>query len=205
VAATIAAANLITLQAKHERAVSKQLDIRRQGGHVTTTTCFEDLMAAEKIEGDWRDIVGAALDWGQAHATLEDAVKDLSPELRGRRPEWLAHSPWELLEHLRLAQSDLADFMEKPDYTAPEWPADYWPSSPLPPTSAAWDDCLIAIRADTERIRRITLRPSLDLASRIPWGDGQTYLRTVLVAMLHSSYHVAQIIDARRALGAWKK
>jgi hypothetical protein len=151
----------------------------------------------------WRRIVASSLDWHEAHAPLDDAVKGLAPALRGRRPAGLEHSPWELLEHIRLTQSDLAEFMENPGYSAPEWPRDYWPASPTPPNPSAWDDSIAAIHSDLERIRAIALRRSLDLASAIPWGDGKTYLRTILLAVVHSSYHVAQIIDARRLLGAW--
>src|SRR3546814_12400412 len=47
------------------------------------------------------------LDWGDAHATFDAAVKDLPPELRGERPAGSPHSPWELLEHLRVTQRDI--------------------------------------------------------------------------------------------------
>ena len=151
----------------------------------------------------WRDIVASALDWRQAHATIDDAVEGLAPELRGRRPSGLEHSPWELLEHIRIAHEDLADFMENPKYTAPAWPRDYWPPSPEPPNDAAWDASVKAVRREVKRLRALTMKPSLDLTANIPWGDGQTYLRTVLVAIVHSSYHVGQLIDARRLLGAW--
>ena len=152
----------------------------------------------------WREIVASSLDWRQAHATIDDAVKDLAPDLRGRRVNGLPHSPWELLDHIRRTQADLADYMENPKYTAPEWPKDYWPSSPEPPTPTAWDEAIDALHRDTERIRGIALRQSLDITTDIPWGEGHNYLRTILVAVAHSSYHVGQLVDVRRLLGAWK-
>jgi hypothetical protein len=42
-----------------------------------------------------------------------------------------------------------------------------------------------------------------DLFAPIPWGDGQTLLREALLLADHNAYHVAQLIDVRRLLGAW--
>src|SRR5207248_808253 len=119
------------------------------------------------------------------------------------RPNGFPHSAWELLEHVRLGQTDLADFMENRDYTAPVWPRDYWPASAEPPSAVAWDESIAAIHRDTERLRKLTLRPALDLSSKIPWGSGQTFLRTILIAVAHSSYHVGQLVAVRRLLDAW--
>lgn len=153
---------------------------------------------------DWRTIIASSLGWEQAHVNLEHAVEGLPPDLRGRRPDNFPHSAWELLEHIRLAARDLADFTEDPDYSAPEWPAGYWPPTPAPPDDDAWAASLAGIQEERERLERLTGREELDLTARIPWGDGQTYLRTVLVAMDHESYHVGQIVAVRRLLGAWK-
>lgn len=158
-------------------------------------------MAAE-TEG-WRDIVASSLDWEQAHLKLDHALADLPAELRGVRPAGLPHSVWELLGHIRLTQADLADFMDDPAYEEPRWPEGYWPSGPEP-TEAEWDDALAAIAADRGRLQALATRPGLDLTARIPKGSGQTYLRTLLVALDHESYHVGQIVLTRRLLGAWK-
>ena len=45
--------------------------------------------------------------------------------------------------------------------------------------------------------------PKADLCAKIPHGDGQTILREALVLADHNSYHLGQLIDLRRALGAW--
>jgi uncharacterized damage-inducible protein DinB len=42
------------------------------------------------------------------------------------------------------------------------------------------------------------------LYATIPWGQGQTLLREVLLAGQHTSYHLGQIVLLRRLLGAWK-
>ena len=152
---------------------------------------------------EWRRIVASALDWEQARAKLDSAIAGLEPELRGKRPTNFAHSAWELLDHIRRTQHDLLEFMCNPHYEEPKWPDDYWPPTPAPPTSAAWDESVAAIHRDTAGLADFTMNDPRDLTSKIPHGTGQTYLRTVLVAVDHTSYHVGQIVDVRRVLGAW--
>jgi hypothetical protein len=150
-----------------------------------------------------RSIVAAAIDSQEAHVPFDRATADLPEAVRGRRPDGYPHSPWELLEHMRLAQADLIAFLEDPAYVAPEWPADYWPASSAPPSPAAWGESVAGFRRDRERLRAIALRPGLDLTSAIPWGGGRTYLRTLLLAADHAAYHLGQIVAVRRMLGVW--
>ena len=150
-----------------------------------------------------RAIVARSLEWEEAHATFEKSIADFPEALRGKRPANFPHSGWELVEHIRIAQDDLADFMERADYHQVKWPDDYWPKSPEPPSAAAWDESIAAVLRDREHLKQIAMRESIDLAAKIPWGTGQTYLRTILVAVDHTAYHVGQIIAVRRLLGAW--
>jgi len=152
----------------------------------------------------WREIVASALDWEQAHASFDRAVDDLPAELRGSRPDGVPYSVWQLLEHIRLAQHDLLDFCRNPEYRHElQWPDDYWPKAPEPPSAEAWDDCLAVIRRERDELARWTVEADIDLTQKIPWGSGQTYLRTVIVAVDHAAYHVGQIVLVRKLLGAW--
>jgi len=153
---------------------------------------------------DWRAIVASSLNWEQAHATLENALRGLPPELRGKRPNGFPHSVWELLEHIRITQHDLLDFVQNPEYEEKlKWPDDYWPSGVAPATEKAWNESLSSWKKDRMALERFTTDSKLDLTSKIPRGTGQTYLRTVIVAVTHASYHLAQIITVRQLLGAW--
>jgi uncharacterized damage-inducible protein DinB len=150
----------------------------------------------------WRAIVASSLDWEQAHVNLDHAVEGLAPPLRGQRPAGLPHSVWELLEHIRRAQKDLLDFCANPQYNEEDH-EDHWPPTPAPPNDAAWTDSIAAIRRDGDAFNRFTTDSTVDLTTRIPHGTGQTYLRTILVAVDHTAYHVGQIIQVRRLLKAW--
>ncbi len=140
------------------------------------------------------------LDWKEAHVGFDAAVEGISPDIRGRRPEGLPHSPWELLEHLRITQHDILDFCVNPAYEEMHWPDDYWPSSSQP-TAEQWDKSIKDFRADREAMKR--LAAEADLFAKIPHGTGQTYLREILLVADHTTYHVGQLVSVRQLLGAW--
>lgn len=146
------------------------------------------------------------LDWEDAHAGFDKAVAGLSADLRGVRPHGFEHSPWELLEHLRIALADIVDFCVNPAYVHDRtWPDDYWPPSPAPPDSAAWDASVAAYDADIAKMKTLA-KHQPDLLALVPAGSGnQTYLRAILLAADHGAYHVGQLVAVRRALGAWDR
>lgn len=151
----------------------------------------------------WRAAVARPLAWREAHATFDDAVADLPPALRGRRVDAFPHSPWELVEHVRLTQRDILDFCRDPHYHEPKWPDDYWPRDPAPPSDDAWDASLAAYRADRDALATLAEHGVPDLLATIPHGSGQTYVREVLLVVDHTAYHVGQLVALRRMLGAW--
>jgi uncharacterized damage-inducible protein DinB len=150
-----------------------------------------------------RRILAGSLDWSNAHAGFDKAVEGLPAEARGRRPAGLAHSPWEVLEHLRIAQEDILDFCRNPKYEDKKWPDQYWPALPAPPNASAWDASVAAFRRDRAAFAKLANDPKVDLAAKIPHGTGQTYLRQVLLILDHNAYHIGELVAIRRALGAW--
>jgi len=143
------------------------------------------------------------LNSSEAHASTDAALAKLAPELRGTRPASLKHSPWELLEHIRITQHDILDFCRNPKYKEREWPKDYWPKSVAPPHSDSWDASVKSYHDDLAALDAIAEDSSIDLFARIPHGDGQTYLRELLLVVDHTSYHVGQLVLVRQLLDAW--
>lgn len=150
-----------------------------------------------------RELLGRLLDWEDAHVGFDTAVADIAEAFRGQRAG--AHSPWELIEHMRVAQHDILEFCVNPHYEEMSWPQDYWPQAPAPPTEAAWDESLAAFRRDREALKQVALDPSVDLTAKIPHGQGQTYLREILLVADHTAYHVGQLVLVRQSLGNWKQ
>jgi hypothetical protein len=143
------------------------------------------------------------LAWKDAHADFESAVAGIPVEARSARPANLPYSPWQLVEHLRIAQHDILDFCVNEHYEALAWPADYWPASPEPPDEHAWDESIRRYLNDRQALQRIAEDPAIELTARIPHGNGQTYLRELLLVADHAAYHVGELIIIRRLLGIW--
>jgi hypothetical protein len=142
---------------------------------------------------------------GEAHAKFADVIKSFPPKLRGVTPEKMPHSAWMLLEHIRIAQWDILEFSRNPKHKSPKWPDEYWPKRPAPPTSAAWNKSIQKIRQDLKAMEHLVTNRKTDLFAPIPWGDGQTILREALLLADHNAYHLGQMLDLRRILGAWEK
>jgi hypothetical protein len=143
------------------------------------------------------------LQGGGAHAKFDDAIEGLPPKLRGAKPPNFPHSAWMILEHLRIAQWDILEFSRDSKHKSPKWPEGYWPKAESPSDAAAWENSIEDFRADLKEMEDLVADPKTDLFARIPWGEGQTILREALLVADHNAYHVAQIVDVRRLLGAW--
>lgn len=141
---------------------------------------------------------------GHAHATFEDAIKGLPPKLQGAKPENFPHSPWMILEHLRIAQWDILEFSRNQKHESPKWPEGHWPKTEAPPSAEAWTKSVEQFESDLQSMKELVKNPKTDLFAKIPWGSGQTILREALLVADHNAYHIAQLVDVRRLFGTWK-
>jgi uncharacterized damage-inducible protein DinB len=151
-----------------------------------------------------REQIAKLLEWQDAHATFDAAVEGLPPELRGATVEGAPYSAWQLLEHIRIAQADILEFTVSSEYGEKRWPDDYWPDAPEPPSPEAWDRSIEAYHVDRRALQYLARKPEIDLFAPIPHGEGQTYLRELLLVADHTAYHVGEMILLRRLLGAWR-
>lgn len=149
--------------------------------------------------------VAKLLDWEDAHAGYETAVSGIPEQDRGRAPDGLPYSPWQILEHLRITQEDILDFCRNPNYEERDWPAEYWPKAAEPPSAAAWNESVRQFKADRDALKQIAQDPKVNLFAKIPHGSGQTYLRELLLVADHTSHHVGELIVIRRLQGNWKR
>jgi hypothetical protein len=151
-----------------------------------------------------REHVLELLRGGHGHADFETAIKNLPAAARGKRPKGAEHSPWEILEHLRIAQSDILEFSRDAKHESPEWPGGYWPRTQAPPDEKAWDKSVRGFRKDFNALCALVQDPATDLYAKIPHGGGQTILREGLLVADHNAYHLGELVLVRRLLGAWK-
>jgi hypothetical protein len=149
------------------------------------------------------------LDWHDAHVDFDRAVQGIPRDKQGQVPPGIPYSPWQILEHLRIAQHDILEFCVNGDYNEQhkdvKWPDDYWPPTPVPPDAHAWEKSVAACVRDRDAMKNLASDTSIDLFAKIPHGSGQTYLREVLLVVDHAAYHIGQLVLVRRLLGIWEE
>jgi len=140
-----------------------------------------------------------------AHVEFTRAVAGLPAELRGAKPTGAPYSPWQQVEHMRICQWDILEYIRNPKHVSPEWPDGYWPAE-KPPATGAWDRSVKAFQADLRALERLVANPSTVLLARVPHDkNGPTILHEVLLVADHNAYHLGQLLVLRRMLGAWKE
>lgn len=161
------------------------------------------MMAKSKNPGQdsvLRDELVGLLEGGRAHATFEDAVDGFPREMQGAILPGVAHTPWQVLEHLRLAQWDILEFCRNPSHESPNWPEGYWPKEPDPPTKTAWNESVKRFLEDRRALTAWIKDSSADLFAPVPNDEGPSLLHQIVITAQHNSYHLGQLLMLRRAL-----
>jgi hypothetical protein len=143
------------------------------------------------------------LDGTGAHMPFEEAVADFPAEAMNRRPPNVHYTPWHLLEHLRLTQRDILDYVTSPDYVEKPWPEAFWPEPGAETTPDGFADTIAAFLADRAALRALVSDPSRDLFAVIPGTPGHTLLREVRLVADHNAYHVGEFAILRQVMGTW--
>lgn len=145
------------------------------------------------------DLLGAET----AHPGFDRAVGGLHESFLGEKPPGSPHTPWRLVEHMRIAQWDILQFCTDPAHVSPDFPAGYWPSGDAPPDDLAWEQTLRQFQADLDTFRDLVSDPERDLYAPVRKGQHETWLREALLIADHNAYHIGQLIEVRRLLGCW--
>lgn len=156
---------------------------------------------SESIDQSLRDHLHFLLKGGGAHISFDDAISGWPPGLVGVKIAKFPHTAWMLLEHMRIAQSDIVEFSRSARHVSPKWPEEYWPKTDAPSDEKAWTASMDAFRKDLRTMERLVADHQKNLYARIPWGDGQTILRETLLLADHNAYHLGQLVTLRKGLG----
>jgi hypothetical protein len=135
-----------------------------------------------------------------AHVDLRSTLTEFPATFRGLTPPGSPHTPWQLLEHMRIAQRDILRFSVDANHVSPKWPEGYWPGSAMPPDGKAWERSVRQFLDDLDAMCKLVRDKKVDLFTAIPHGDGQTLLREALLVADHNAYHLGQLVTVRRTL-----
>jgi hypothetical protein len=145
----------------------------------------------------------ALLNGRQAHMSLADAVANFPVEHINSFPPNVPYTFWHLLEHLRIAQSDILEFIINPDYQSPPWPEGYWPAPEARASVEDWQQSFAAFTADQEQLVKLARDPDIDLSAELPHAPGYTILREIIVAADHNAYHTGELAIFRQIMDLW--
>lgn len=145
----------------------------------------------------------ALLKGAEAHVDFGRAVANMPKDHQGLKPGGLPYTPWQQLEHIRISQWDILEYIRNPKHLSPPWPQGYWPE-PVPPTPDAWDKSIRGFERDHAALRQLVTDPATSLFAQLPYGKpGHTIMREILLLADHTAYHLGQLIVLRRLLGNW--
>ena len=140
---------------------------------------------------------------GNAHLGFGQAVAEFPPELINTRPRNVEYTFWHLIEHVRLTQRDILDYVTNPDHAEREWPRDYWPVVDDEATPQEWDETVAAFYRDLEKLIAIVEDDATDLFATVPSHDEHTILREMLIVADHNAYHIGELAILRQTESAW--
>ncbi len=138
-----------------------------------------------------------------AHMTFEEAVTDFPVGAIDSRTPNVTFSPWHLLEHLRITQWDILEYVRMPGHVSPDWPAGYWPAPAALATPEGFATTVASFRADQAALRALVADPAIDLVAVLPGTPGHTILREVRIVADHNAYHVSEFAILRQVMGTW--
>jgi hypothetical protein len=140
---------------------------------------------------------------GNAHLSFEDAVADFPEDKINRRPKNVDYSFWHLVEHLRITQKDILDYLCDANYEEMEWPKDYWPAPDATTDRSGWDASIAAFIADRDALVAIVEDPKTDLSATVPSSADHTILREMFIVADHNAYHIGELGILRQVDNAW--
>ena len=139
---------------------------------------------------------------GGAHLTFDEAVADIPANVRSQRLAVFPHSVWHLVEHLRIAQRDIIDYIDNSGSSL-NWPDDYWPAEDGPKSQRAWEASIRGFREGIDQLAAMAEDQGVDLLQPLEHDREKCVARQIMLAADHNAYHVAQIVMIRRMLGDW--
>ena len=152
-----------------------------------------------------REQLLALLRGGNAHISFEQAIAHFPVEHFNTKPANVSYTPWHILEHIRIAQWDILEFIRNPDHVSPQWPSGYWPHPEETVNQDQWERTISLFLANLGSLRDIVTDSDIDLYAPIPHAPDYTIFREILVVADHNAYHIGEFAILRQVMDTWSK
>jgi hypothetical protein len=164
----------------------------------------ESIFDLESANQEAKHRLVTALRGKGAHVSFDDAVHNFPVELMNTKPDHVPYTFWHQLEHMRITQADLLNYIQNPQYRSPSWPTGYWPDQTADADEAAWARTIAEYHVDTNELIALIEERQCDIFKPVAHMDNRSILRAVLLVIDHNAYHLGEFVMARQILGAWK-
>ena len=138
-----------------------------------------------------------------AHLSFETAVADLPERLINAKPDNVPYTFWHQVEHIRICQRDMIEYIRDPGYESPPWPLGYWPGQEEQTDATGWRSSIEQTLADQEEFIRLIEDESLDVLAPVAHNEGRSVMGSALIIIDHNAYHLGELVMGRQILGAW--
>jgi hypothetical protein len=145
----------------------------------------------------------AFLRGGNAHMEFDEAVDRFPLAEINRKVPHIPYAAWHFLEHMRIAQWDILEFIRNPKHISPDYPGGYRPRPEKRADEAQWKRTVQGFREDRKALEAIVADTAVDLFAPLAHAPGYTVFREILLAADHNAYHIGEFALLRQALGAW--
>lgn len=136
-----------------------------------------------------------------AHINFDPAVVNVPDDLQGKLLTGAAHTPWQVLEHMRITQRDVLDRIGNANHRVLGFPDEYWPPSAAPRKNESWDASIAAFHADQKALADVIAKA--DLFGKTRPNSDSILIDDLFMLVDHNAYHLGELILLRRLLGAW--
>lgn len=145
----------------------------------------------------------ALLQGANAHMTFDEVIDGFPMKAINRKAPNVPYSAWHFLEHMRIAQWDILEFIRNPDHISPDYPEGYRPRPELLADAAKWERTAAGFRADLKSLENMVKDASTDLFGPIPHAKGYTIFREILLVADHNAYHIGELAILRQVMELW--
>ncbi|MDR3577333.1 MAG: DinB family protein [Anaerolineaceae bacterium] len=156
-------------------------------------------------ETELRNQLLALLRGGNAHMGFDDAVTNFPVEAINTNPPNVSYTPWHLLEHLRITQFDILEFVRNPSYVSPKWPEGYWPAKNKMADQTDWVETIRKFKADLADLEEIVKNPATNFTAELAHAPGYNILREIQLVCDHNAYHIGEFCILRQVMGTWRE
>jgi len=160
--------------------------------------------AMDQANREAKERLVAGLRGRGAHLNFESAVADMPGRLYNAKPDNVPYTFWHQLEHIRICQWDILEYIRNPGFTSPPWPEGYWPAQDAEADSAGWKKTIEEYQADRDELIRLVEADELDVLAPVPHNRGRSVMGSVLIVIDHNAYHLGEFVMGRQIMGAWK-